>query len=119
MASQTRITVTLDDDLYSTLQDMAEEEGRGLSDLVRDALGAYVAKEWPTTIKETAEAGIRRGLSNQQTLALVLENHADARTSLDSIAWYRSQMRKVEPSIFTDARARREQEAAKSKPKKK
>jgi predicted transcriptional regulator len=104
---QTRITVTIDDDQHAAISEIAEVEGRGLSDIVREGLAAVIADRWHETIAKTAtEAIVKQRLTNQEALNYVRERHPHASTSLASIAWYRTKLRKDDPSIKSDAQIR-------------
>lgn len=116
--AQTRITVTLEEDQYLAISEMAEEEGRGLSDLVRDAVVAYLDEHrWTGTdnIGETAEKALKRGLTNEEVLEHVRAKFPDARTSDASIRWYRMKVRKKDSSVPTQARAKQMREERGSK----
>lgn len=109
-----RITVSITEDQYLGLEEVAEDMGAGLSDAAREAIRAYLlGQHWQGTIGEEAEKAIRRGLTNREALDLVRAKFPHAATSLDSIAWYRSRLRKSgmpeDADVVTDreARARR------------
>tara|TARA_R110002074_G_scaffold49179_8_gene125548 strand:- start:170 stop:514 length:345 start_codon:yes stop_codon:yes gene_type:complete len=108
MASmQKRITVTLEDDQYVGLEEVAADTGKSLSDAARDAINHYLLGEhWKETIGELARKSIRDGMTNAEALELVRKRFPHARTTASSIAWYRSQMRKEDPHVPTDAQAR-------------
>jgi predicted transcriptional regulator len=105
-----RITVSLREDQYAGLEEVAEDLGVNLSDAAREAINAYLLKEhWGRTVGKLAEAEIRGGLTNAEVLARVMEKFPHARTTRDSIAWYRSRLRREDPEVPTDreAQARR------------
>jgi predicted transcriptional regulator len=107
----TRITVTLPDDVYEALAAEAEETGRKLSDVVRDAVTQLVAGERWQSIGEVAEEAIREGLTNAEVLEAVRGRFPDARTSPASVAWYRARLRKSGEDVPTDIEARRDKAA--------
>lgn len=105
-----RITISLRDDQYLGLEEVAEDLGMNISDAAREAINAYLlGQHWKETIGKFAEGQIIAGKSNEEVLALVLAKYPHAQTTKDSIAWYRSQLRKKNPDVVTDreARARR------------
>ena len=107
MSTPKRITVTLEDDQYVGLQEVAEDAGIGLSDAARVAINHYLLNQhWGQTIGKVAKAAIRDGKTNEQTLEIVRGNFAHANTTISSISWYRSQLRKEDPNVFSDAQAR-------------
>ncbi len=108
MASQQkRITVTLEEDQYVGLEEVAADTGKSLSDAARDAINHYLLGEhWKETIGEMAKKSIRDGMTNAEALEVVRKRFPHARTTAASIAWYRSQMRKEDPHVPTDAQAR-------------
>lgn len=102
-----RITVTFEEDQYMELSDIAEVERRNLSDLVRDAVTAYLDSErWSDNIGETATRALRDGLSNEEVLERVRAKFPEAKTSIASISWYRAQARKMYSEVPSQARAR-------------
>lgn len=104
-----RITVTLTEDQYIGLQEVAGDAGKGLSDTARDAINHYLLTEhWGLTVGKVAEAAIEERKTNDEVLQLVREKFPHAKTSPASVAWYRSQMRKKNADIPTDAQAKHE-----------
>lgn len=92
-----RISVSIREDQYLGLEEAAEDMGISLSDAAREAINTFLLKEYfggPGRIGETAEQAIIRGLTNREALELVKAKFPHAATSIDSIAWYRSQLRK-------------------------
>lgn len=102
-----RITVTLPQDVYDGLQQEAEEKGRRLSDLVRDAVTLYLAGERWQSVGEVVSQAIREGKTNAEALAAARARFPEARTSPASVAWYRSHLRSEGEDVLTDAEARR------------
>ncbi|WP_217272176.1 ribbon-helix-helix protein, CopG family [Sphingopyxis sp. BSNA05] len=106
-----RISIAVQDDQYIGLEEVAEDMGVTIADAAREAINSYLLTEhWGHTVGKLAELEIGNGLTNEEVLAKVLAKFPHAQTSRDSVAWYRSKMRKVNPNIPTDreARVRRE-----------
>lgn len=108
-----RISVSLREDQYLGLEEVAEDMGVNLSDAAREAINAFLLRQhWGGTIGEAAEDAIKRGLTNREALDSVLKKFPLAATTLDSIAWYRSQLRKLDSvNVLTDREARARQTA--------
>lgn len=102
-----RITITLPEDVYDALSAEAEEAGRKLSDVVRDAVTQLLFGQRWQSIGEVAEAAIRAGRTNAEALEEVRSRFTEARTSPESVAWYRSRLRKLGEDVPTDVEARR------------
>lgn len=105
-----RISVSLREDQYLGLEEVAEDLGINLSDAAREAINAYLLEtHWKSSIGQTAKELIRKGLTNQEVLAKIREKFPHGATSPESIAWYRSKMRREGEEIPTDreAKARR------------
>jgi hypothetical protein len=106
-SNQKRITVTLEEDQYVGLEEVAADTGKSLSDAARDAINHYLLGEhWKDTIGQLARKAIDDKMSNSEALELVRSRFPHARTTPASIAWYRSQMRKEDPQVPSDAQAR-------------
>lgn len=108
MASdQKRITVTLEEDQYVGLEEVAADTGKSLSDAARDAINHYLLGEhWKDTVGELARRSIGEGKTNAEALEIVRKRFPHAKTTPASIAWYRSQMRREDPQVPSDAQAR-------------
>lgn len=107
VTTQKRITVTLEDDQYVGLEEVAADSGKTVAEAARDAINHYLLGEhWKETIGKLAEKAIGDGKTNEQVLQLVRSKFPHAQTTPASIAWYRSQMRKKDPRVPTDAQAR-------------
>lgn len=107
-----RISVSLTDDLYIGLEEVAEDRGIGVADAARDAIASFLLTEhWGQTIGSLAEGEIKKGLTNEEVLNVVTAKFPHAKTTRDSIAWYRSRMRRDDPSVPTDREARVKREA--------
>lgn len=105
---QRRVTVTLEEDQYVGLEELAGDTGKSLAEAARDAIYHYLLGErWKDTVGAEAKRALIDGLSNGEALEAVRRKFPHARTSMASIAWYRSQLRKVANSkVPTDAEAR-------------
>ena len=108
-SNQKRITVTLEEDQYVGLEEVAADTGKSLSEAARDAVNHYLLGEhWKDTIGKAANQAIKDGKTNAEVLDLVRKRFPHAKTTPASIAWYRSQLRARDPEVFTDAQARHE-----------
>lgn len=102
-----RISVALQEDQYIGLEEVAEDMGLTLADAAREAINTYLLTEhWGQTVGKLAEAEIAKGLTNDEVLERVLARFPHAKTSRESVAWYRSRMRRDNPAIPTDREAR-------------
>lgn len=101
-----RITITLPQELVDALQDMAEDSRVSVSEAVREALNSYLFAEQWQSIGELAGSEIQAGKTNQEVLEVVKRKFPGASTSLGSISWYRSKLRRTDQSIPTDRQAR-------------
>jgi predicted transcriptional regulator len=102
-----RISVSLQEDQYIGLEEIAEDMGISISDAAREAINSYLLTEhWGQTIGKLAEAEIGKGLTNEEVLERVLAKFPHAKTSRESVAWYRSKMRRIDPSVPTDREAK-------------
>lgn len=104
-----RISVALQEDQYIGLEEVAEDMGLTLADAAREAINSYLLTEhWGHTVGSLAKSEIERGLTNEEVLEKVLAKFPHARTTRESIAWYRSRMRRDSPEqgIMTDREAR-------------
>ena len=109
MASK-RLTVSVPEDVHEALMAECEEEGRSASDVVREVLMHRYGFNRMATVGEVAEHAIRRGLTNAEALEEVKKAIPAAKTSLDSVSWYRSQLRqrKEGDDVPTDAEIKRQ-----------
>lgn len=109
-----RLTVSLREDQYAGLEEVAEDLGMNLSDAAREAINAYLLKEhWGATIGKVAQKAIEGGGTNDEALAKVQAAFPHARTSRESIAWYRARMRRENQTIPTDREVRERRATAK------
>lgn len=103
----TRITVSLPQDAYEALATEAEETGRRLSDIVRDAVTRHLFGERWKGVGDLVKEVVRSGGTNAEALAAVRSRFPEARTSPASVAWYRSHLRSEGEDIPTDAEVKR------------
>lgn len=111
MAAGRRVSLILEDDLYRLIEQEAEDAGRPISGVIRDRLREAffeAHEEQPIRgIGDLAERLLMQGLSNEAAREKVLEAFPDARTSLASIAWYRSNLRRKGKPVISQVDARR------------
>ena len=107
MTTGNRMSVTLPNDIYDALIEEAEKTGRPQSDLIRDAIVQMLDRGPWKNIGTVAEEAIRGGSTNAEAVETVLKRFPDANTSTDSVAWYRSRLRKDGEKIPTNAQAAR------------
>ena len=109
---QKRITISMRGDQYAGLEEVAEDLGVNVSEAAREAINTFLLKEhWGQTVGKLAEAEIRNGHTNEEVLERVLAKFPHAQTTRDSIAWYRSRLRRDDPEVMTDREARVRKEA--------
>ena len=102
-----RLTVTLPEEYVSGLEDVAEDMNTTVSEAVREAVATFLMEHyWKETIGEVAKQAITAGATNDGALNAVKAKFPHAATSMASISWYRSKLRKDAPSIPTDREAR-------------
>ena len=103
-----RITVSLYDDQYLGVAEVAEDMNVSLSDAVREIVTRYLAEgRWKKTIGRVAERALLAGKTNQEALDEVKEKIGkDVSTSLASVAWYRAKLRREGKNVPTDRQAR-------------
>ncbi len=101
-----RVTVTLPQELVDALHDMAEDTRVSVSEAVREALNHYLFTERWKSVGETARRELEAGKTNQEVLDLIKDKFPGASTSLASVSWYRSKLRRTDPSVPTDRQAR-------------
>jgi hypothetical protein len=108
-----RISVSIREDQYLGLEEVAEDMGINLSDAAREAINAYLLGiHWKGTIGDEAEKQIRRGLTNREVLEQVRAKFPHGATSLESVAWYRSRLRRSGEDVPTDREAKAKRDAA-------
>jgi hypothetical protein len=107
-----RLTIMIPEELVAGLEDVAEVSGGNISDVLRDAVTAYLFKGPWGGIGGVAKKAILAGKTNEEALADVLAAHPSAATSLRSISWYRADLRKEhgEAKVLTDAAVKRMRE---------
>lgn len=101
-----RVTVTLPQDLVDALHDIAEDTRVSVSEAVREALNHYLFTErWPS-IGKVAQRELKAGKTNLEVVDVVKKQFPGASTSSGSVSWYRSKLRRTDPSVPTDRQAR-------------
>ena len=109
-----RLTVTLPEEYVAGLEDVAGDMNTTVSEALREAVVTYLMEHyWKETIGEAARVAILGGATNEGALKAVKKRYPQAATSMGSIAWYRSKLRKDHPNLLTDRQAR-EKKAEKS-----
>lgn len=102
-----RITIAIEEDQYVGLEEVAADLGCSISEAAREAINRYLLEEhWKATVGSVARKAIADGLTNAEALEQVRERFPHARTSLKSVAWYRSRMRRDDPTVASDLQAR-------------
>jgi len=104
-----RLTVMISEELIEGLEDIAELNGTTLSDVLRDVVTAYLFDGPWSSVGGVAKKSILARKTNEEVLADVLAAHPGAATSMRSISWYRSKLRKErgEKEVPTDAEIKR------------
>ena len=111
MARSFRMNLSLPDDLHEAVEARATDERRALGDVIRDILREQLlgpdAEPAVRGVGDLARRLIRDGLPNEAVLQRVLEEYPDASTSLDSVSWYRSALRREGEDVPTSIEAER------------
>lgn len=102
-----KLSITLPKDLHDAVLVIAKASGCKPNDVICTAVTHLIADEEGKTIGETAELAIRAGLTNAEVLAKVRARFPKGDTSLPSIVWYRSKLRKAGEEVMTNPEARR------------
>lgn len=107
-----RLTIMIPQDLHEGLEDMAETNGGSVGEAVREAVQVYLMEHFWVGVGGTAEMAILGGKTNEEVLAEVRKRYPAAATTLRSISWYRSRLRKLkgEGKVPTDAGVKRMRE---------
>ena len=104
------MNLTLEDDLHVALAAEAEETRRSLADVIRDRLRQSVfgeGAEGPAKgVGGLAMKLLAKGYSNERVLEEVQRAYPEAKTSLSSISWYRSDMKRRGMKVITQVEAR-------------
>ncbi len=105
-----RLTVTLPEEYVAGLEDVAGDMHTTVSEAVREAVATFLMEhDWKDTIGEVAKAAMLGGATNAGAVQAVKKRFPQAATSMGSIAWYRSKLRKEypnHPNLLTDRQAR-------------
>ena len=104
-----RVTAMVPEELVVGMEEVAEFTGGTMSDVLREAISQYLFNGSWSKIGGVAEKAILAGKTNEEVLADVLTRFPDAATTLGSISWYRSKLRKEhgEDEVRTDAAIKR------------
>lgn len=103
-----RLSIGLEEDLYTALATEAEDAGRSIADVVRDRLRESVlGGPRQERVGEMAERLLSEGLPDEEVVRRVRATLPDAQTSKESVAWYRSRLRKEGRDVPTQVNARR------------
>ena len=113
-----RMNVTIPEELVEGLEDAASVAGSSVSDVVREAVSRFLFEGHWKGVAEVAEDVILNDGTNEEALEAVFKSHPGAATTLRSISWYRSRLRKDHPEVLTDAEVRRARERGSAKPAK-
>lgn len=105
-----RMNVTIPEELVEGLEDAASVAGSSVSDVVREAVSRFLFDGHWKGVAEVAEEVILSGGTNDEALEAVFKAHPGAATTLRSISWYRSRLRKDHPTVLMDAEVRRARE---------
>lgn len=111
MARSFRMNLSLPADLHEAVEAKATDERRALGDVIRDILRDHLfgpdAEPEARNVGQLANKLIREGLPNAQVLSEVQEAFPDASTSMASVAWYRSALRRAGEDVPTSIEAER------------
>ena len=87
-----RVTAMVPEELMAGMDEVVEITGLSPSDVLRDAITAYLFNGTWGGIGRIARQAILDGKTNDEALAEVLKIKPSAATSLKSISWYRSDL---------------------------
>lgn len=76
------------------------------ADVVRSCVYDVLLGKKKEKIRTTAERLLKQGLTNDEVLEGIRKQHGEQASSKDSVAWYRSRLRKVDPSVLSEREAR-------------
>jgi len=103
-----RMTITLPEEYVEGLQDVADDMNTTVSEAIREAVATFLMEHyWKETVGDTAKKAILDKLPNEDVLKAVKAKFPLAATSMASISWYRSKLRKEDPNVLTDRQAHR------------
>ena len=107
-----KVTVALPAGLLEAAEARADQDDRRLNDVIRDALARYLGHGGWKSVGEATRDALRAGLTNQEALDAV-RAEVPGGTTMDSVRWYRSKMRREGEDIPKDAeiKTRRKQGA--------
>jgi hypothetical protein len=102
-----KMYVNFQPDVESAIRAEAERLGIPMSDVVRSCVEEVLLSRDRTKIGVTTARLIRDGLSNDDVLAGVRREHGPHASSLASVAWYRSSLRRGDSTVLGQRQARR------------
>lgn len=104
-----RVTAMVPEELMAGMDEVVEVTGLSPSDVLRDAITAYLFNGTWSGIGRIARQSILDRKTNDEALADVLKINPSAATTLKSIAWYRSELRRQlgDEKVPTDGAIRR------------
>ena len=103
---QQRINLSVPEDLYRLIQTASEDSGKSEQDVIRDRLRMAFDQDDITGVGQLARALIANGLTNKQVVEEILKAKPLAKTTTESVSWYRSKMRSAGEDVPTDRDAR-------------
>lgn len=109
MARSFKMNLTLEDDLHQVLAAEAEDTRRSLADVIRDRLRESVLGGSKAEAKGVGGLAVKllsKGYTNERVLEEVQKAFPQAKTSLSSISWYRSDMRRRGVKVLSQIEAR-------------
>lgn len=89
-----RVTAMVPEELMAGMDEVVEITGLSASDVLRDAITAYLFNGTWSGIGRIARQAILDKKTNEEALEEVLKINPSAATSLKSISWYRSELRR-------------------------
>jgi len=111
MAQSYRTSLSLEADLHEALAEKAENEGKSLGSVIRNILRDELfgkGAEGPIKgVGDLAQKLLLEGASNERVLQEVQKAFPNGSTSIKSISWYRSKLRRDGHDVLTQIAARR------------
>lgn len=101
-----RLNLRLEPDAWNAVSAEADRLGVTMADVVRSCVYDVLLGRQKEKIGTTTERLIREGLTNAEVLAGVRAEHGPDASSPDSVAWYRSRLRRDDPTVLTEREAR-------------
>lgn len=101
-----RLNVRFETDIETAIAAEAERTGSSMAEVVRACVCEVLLVRRGEKIGTMTERLIREGLTNAEVLERVREVHGQEASSKDSVAWYRSRLRRDDPTVLTEREAR-------------